>query len=88
MVAAFVARLPAVAAELRAAADAGRSADLARAAHRLRGAGGSYGFPAISEAAAALENRLNGGEAVEQVSPEVHALTFILTRVDGYTAAA
>ena len=45
VVAGFVARLTAAAAEVRQLADAGQSADLCRAAHRLRGAGGVVRLP-------------------------------------------
>jgi len=38
-------------------------AGLQTLAHQLKGAGGGYGFPIITEAAAALERALKSGEA-------------------------
>ena len=87
VVAGFVGRLPAAVAELESLAQAGPTPDLARAAHRLKGAGGSYGLPQISEAAAALEGRIHAGNA-GTVEAEVAALVGILRRVEGYSAAA
>ena len=88
VVAGFVARLPAVAAELRELADAGVSADLARAAHKLRGAGGSYGFAVLSEAAARVEDRLVAGDPVMAVAGDVAELIATVRRVEGYDADA
>ena len=39
----------------------GDEAPLRRLAHRLRGSGGSYGFPEITEAATAVEDAVEGG---------------------------
>ena len=88
VVAGFVARLPSAVAELRTFAHAGQSADLTRAAHRLRGAGGSYGFPIVTEFAATLENRLIAGHAPAAVAADIDALIGVLHRIDGYAAAA
>ncbi len=88
VVAGFVARLPAAVAELNELAAADRPADLTRAAHRLRGAGGSYGFGPISDAAAALENRLLAGDQPPAVAAEVADLVRTLRRVEGFAAAA
>ncbi len=88
VVAGFVARLPAAVDELRLLAAADAPADLARAAHRLRGAGGSYGFGAVSDAAARLEDRLNGGATAAAVAVELADLIGTLERIDGFAAAA
>ena len=66
----------------------GQSADLCRAAHRLRGAGGSFGFPPISDAAKAVEDRLTAGQPTTAAAAEVDALLGVIRRVDGYAAAA
>ena len=50
----FVAGLPGQAKQMRAALANGCFEELQRLAHRLRGAGGSYGYPALSEAATRL----------------------------------
>ena len=59
----FVATLPARVAALAAAAgDLGRMAALA---HQLKGAAGSYGFPAITEAVGRLEAMAKNGGGSE-----------------------
>ncbi len=88
VLAAFVGRLPAAAAELERLHFTGDGPELARAVHKLRGAGGSYGFTELSEAAARVEDRLRGGEPVEAVSDDVATLVATLRRVEGYDAAA
>ena len=88
VVAGFVARLPAAASEVRDLADRGQSVDLCRAVHRLRGAGGSYGFPQITDAAKAVEDRLIAGDAPAAVGPQIDALLQVIGRVDGFAAAA
>jgi PAS domain S-box-containing protein len=87
VVAGFVGRLPAAVAEIAHLGDSAEPADLARAVHKLRGAGGSYGFPELSVAAATVEDRLLGGEAVAAVAADVATLIATLRRVEGYHAA-
>jgi len=41
----------------------GQEEELRRQAHRLKGSGGSYGYPALTEAAAALEEAIKRGDA-------------------------
>ena len=84
VIAGFVGRLADAAEELRALADAGDAALLARAAHKLRGAGGSYGFAQLSVAAAALEDLLKAGDAVAAVAEEVADLIAIIRRTEGF----
>jgi histidine phosphotransfer protein HptB len=62
----FVGELPArVAALEHAAADLDWDA-IRRLAHQLKGAGGSYGFPAITAAAAVVEKSLGEPESVSR----------------------
>jgi HPt (histidine-containing phosphotransfer) domain-containing protein len=51
----FVGELPDRLAALRANYDAGQFADLARLAHQMKGAAGSYGFASVTPAAERLE---------------------------------
>lgn len=51
----FVAELPERLAALHSALETSRIADVARFAHQLKGAGGSYGFPQLTPVAARLE---------------------------------
>jgi PAS domain S-box-containing protein len=84
VIAGFVGRLTDAALELRALTDAGHAADLGRAAHKLRGAGGSYGFPQMSVAAAALEDHLSADGTVDAVAAEVRDLIAIIHRTEGF----
>ena len=88
VVAAFVGRLPAATAEIDQLARAGVAADLARAVHKIRGAGGSYGFTEVSTAAARVEDRLLGGETAAAVGGDVALLLATVRRIEGYDAAA
>jgi HPt (histidine-containing phosphotransfer) domain-containing protein len=51
----FVQELPERLAQLQLAFETGNLAELARFAHQLKGAGGSYGFPQLTPIAARLE---------------------------------
>jgi CheY-like chemotaxis protein/HPt (histidine-containing phosphotransfer) domain-containing protein len=51
----FIQRLPGQVAALVAAIAEGKLEDAERLAHRLKGSGGSYGYPALTEAARSLE---------------------------------
>lgn len=51
----FIAELPERLAQLHHLLEAGNLVDLARFAHQLKGAGGSYGFPQVTPVAADLE---------------------------------
>ena len=51
----FVKRLAAQVEAMRTGYESGRHDDLRRLAHRLKGAGGSYGYPSLTEACGALE---------------------------------
>lgn len=51
----FLDSLPTTLAGMKAARDGGDGAALASLAHQIKGAGGGYGYPAISEAAANVE---------------------------------
>lgn len=54
---------------------------LRQLAHQLKGAGGGYGFPAITDAAASLEDTLKGGTTeVDQLTQLVQSLTTLCQR--------
>jgi HPt (histidine-containing phosphotransfer) domain-containing protein len=54
----FAASLPAKAADIEAYIEHGAWSDARRAAHRLRGSAGTYGFAAVSTVAGAIEDLL------------------------------
>ena len=58
----FVKRLPGQIEAMSLAAQAGRREELQRLAHRLKGAGGSYGYPSLTEAARELEVAARAGD--------------------------
>lgn len=61
---------------------------LKTATHQLKGAGGGYGFPGITELAARAENRLTTGGSFEAAASEVNALVALLRRLEGYDSRA
>lgn len=70
----FVAGLPAQVESMSRAAQAGRREELQRLAHRLKGAGGSYGYPPLTEAARCLEEAARAGD-VEAADMAIGRLT-------------
>src|SRR5579872_5813407 len=54
----FASGLPAKVAEMQSLLAAGKWEDARRAAHKLRGSSGTYGFAALSTVAAAIEDAL------------------------------
>ena len=58
----------------------GQLEELRRLAHQLKGAGGSYGYPSLTEACKALENgakiedAIAAGAALERVATLIHAI--------------
>ncbi|MBL8863840.1 MAG: response regulator [Planctomycetes bacterium] len=58
-------------------------ADLSILAHRLKGAAGSYGFPAITRQAALLESAARGGAPRDTLSSELAALEALCTQARG-----
>jgi CheY-like chemotaxis protein/HPt (histidine-containing phosphotransfer) domain-containing protein len=58
--------------------------ELRRAVHQLKGAGGGYGFAAITKFAAAAEQRIKSGDPLTAISGEIDALCRLLRSVEGY----
>ena len=83
---AFVSRMPAAVTDLQRLNVSGNTAEMTRAAHQLRGAGGSYGFNEITIAAAAVEDKLLAGHSVADVKQQVQDLTDLIERIEGYRA--
>ena len=51
---------------MRQACAEGRHEDLQRMAHKLKGAGGSYGYPTLTESCLALEDAAKAGDAITE----------------------
>jgi CheY-like chemotaxis protein len=76
----FVRDLPDRSSSMLRAAQTSDTETLKRLAHQLKGAGGSYGFPAITEAAAAVENALADGLDEPTLRDRVETLASLCRR--------
>ena len=59
---------------------------LRRAAHQLKGAGGGYGFPQVTELAGRVERSISETEPMEVIAARVDELVRLIRRVEGYNA--
>ena len=84
----FIGRLPQLTDELNSLLSSGLLDDLRRAAHKLRGAGGSYGLPQLSAAAGQLEDGLQTCASLEMATRDVQELTQLIRTVEGYDVSA
>jgi signal transduction histidine kinase/DNA-binding response OmpR family regulator len=80
----FVGRLPERVASLLALMQEQDLTGLRQALHQIKGAGGGYGFPLISELAGKAEKRLKDDDAFSDIQIEVEALIAVVRRVQGY----
>ena len=71
---AFVDGLATTIAGIEAALASGRLDELARLAHQVKGAGGSYGFPSLTDAARAVEADVRSGAAADALEAKVEHL--------------
>lgn len=77
----FAAELPDRIRSLEDTLEGGELAELQRLAHQLKGAGGGYGFPRITEVAAALEEALKAQAGTAVVTDRTRALCDTLRAV-------
>jgi HPt (histidine-containing phosphotransfer) domain-containing protein len=80
----FVAHLPETVATIKELIATQSLADLQRAVHKFKGAGGMYGFQSLTEAAATLDKSLKAGAAMVKIQSEVDELIGMIERVRGY----
>jgi HPt (histidine-containing phosphotransfer) domain-containing protein len=80
----FVGQLPAQVSAMEALLAEQDLATLAKHVHQLKGSGGLYGFPQITDAAAEAERRVKEHEPLEAVRQGVEALVKLVRRVEGY----
>jgi signal transduction histidine kinase/CheY-like chemotaxis protein len=66
---------------LRRALERGDGAAMKRVAHSLAGVGGSYGFDSLSDTARSLESSTEGPCRVEDLRPQVEALSLLCQRI-------
>jgi CheY-like chemotaxis protein/HPt (histidine-containing phosphotransfer) domain-containing protein len=60
---------------------------LRREVHKIKGAGGGYGFSELTDLAAKAEKRIRAGAGLGEVTAEVRALVARMRRVEGYEPA-
>jgi CheY-like chemotaxis protein/HPt (histidine-containing phosphotransfer) domain-containing protein len=60
---------------------------LRREVHKIKGAGGGYGFAELTELAAKAEKRIRAGDALEKITADVQTLVDHIRRVEGYQFA-
>ena len=75
----FVQQMPSRIDALRASVDIGSIDELKSLAHQLKGAGGSYGFPLITESARRLEENASGAE-IDDIRKSVDELIALCGR--------
>ena len=80
----FVRRLSGHVERMRGALGAGKTEDLVRIVHQLRGAGKSFGFEPITTHAAAVEEILLAGRPLAEVAPALDRLIDYVEHVEGY----
>jgi CheY-like chemotaxis protein len=84
----FISGLPAQVAQIQQLLEEQNLAELRRAVHQLKGAGGGYGFPQITRLALSAEEEVKSGRALGSVRERVDALIALVRRVEGYDLRA
>jgi signal transduction histidine kinase/CheY-like chemotaxis protein/HPt (histidine-containing phosphotransfer) domain-containing protein len=84
----FIANLPAEVESIQSLLDQQNLAQLRVAIHQLKGAGGSYGFQCLTDAAAIAEHSLKSDASVETIRQQVESLVDMIRRVRGFAQLA
>jgi CheY-like chemotaxis protein/HPt (histidine-containing phosphotransfer) domain-containing protein len=58
--------------------------ELRRAVHQIKGAGGGYGFPNVTQIAAAAEARIKAADPLEAITAGIQDLMELIRKVEGY----
>jgi signal transduction histidine kinase/DNA-binding response OmpR family regulator/CHASE3 domain sensor protein len=80
----FVERLPERVTALKTLLEEQNLLALRQAVHQLKGAGGGYGFPRITETAAAAEDHIRGHADLESIRDDIELLIATVRSVHGY----
>jgi CheY-like chemotaxis protein/HPt (histidine-containing phosphotransfer) domain-containing protein len=80
----FIAGLPEQVREIERLLEERDANALKRAAHQLKGAGGGYGFPSITDAAARAERQIAEGQPLANVQKQIEELVELIRSVEGY----
>lgn len=81
LLALFVSELPLRLAEIRQVAQGHNLQEVRRLAHQLRGAGGSYGFPLLTTAAARVEEIAREQTSIKDLRAALDQLTAVSERL-------
>jgi PAS domain S-box-containing protein len=84
----FVAELPAQVAKINECLARNELDSVRRAAHQIKGAGGGYGFPQLTEPAGRLEQSVKESSSLDDITSHASNLIAILRRLEGYRVAS
>jgi PAS domain S-box-containing protein len=80
----FVGDLPAMVGQIKSWFASGELVSVRRAAHQLRGAGGGYGFPQLTEPSLQLEHAIAETRPLEEIHDRMNELFAVLRRIENY----
>jgi len=80
----FVERLPERVAVISSSLQERNLNELRQAVHQLKGAGGGYGFPQITESAGRAEEQIKAEADLESIRSHVESLIELVRNVEGY----
>jgi len=80
----FVERLPERVAVISSSLEERNLNELRQAVHQLKGAGGGYGFPQITESAGRAEEQIKAEADLESIRSHVESLIALVRNVEGY----
>jgi HPt (histidine-containing phosphotransfer) domain-containing protein len=83
----YVAGLPIHVANVQHSLDVGDLDPLRRLMHQLKGSGGSYGFPQITDAAGRAEASIREGCPMVQITLDVRTVIDVVRNTPGYELA-
>jgi signal transduction histidine kinase/CheY-like chemotaxis protein/HPt (histidine-containing phosphotransfer) domain-containing protein len=83
----FIERLPERVTTLSTLLQEQNLAELKQAVHQLKGAGGGYGFPSITEVASVVEDHLRAEADLQTIRDDVDSLINLVRTVQGYDIA-
>jgi PAS domain S-box-containing protein len=84
----FIADLPALVGQISAWLGRGDLDLLRRAAHQLRGSGGGYGFPQLTDPSFKLEHSIAESQPREVIVNRTNELVALIRRIEGYDPGA
>jgi CheY-like chemotaxis protein len=80
----FLAELPEYVGQIAVAVAERDCAQLAEIVHRIKGAGGMFGFDELSDSAGRIEQSIEDTKTIEAVAAEIQALADMIRQTEGY----